>query len=123
MESEEELLPWQQESKKESKEISCLPEKSSLSRKVHSKPKVEGQEHLEIYLMLKEKQRLMRMGEVAARMQRQTVRRWRQVQKEIAQTEKKVFSPQKSGTKAKGKVENPQKRTSKNATQTMALDY
>ena len=123
MESEEELLPWSQESKKKSKGISCLPEKTNLSRTARSKPKVEGREHLEIYLMIKEKERLEKVGEVAQKMYRQTARRLRQIEKEIFQAEKKVFSSQKSGLKAKGKVENPQKQTSQNSVQSMALDY
>jgi len=123
MESEEEVLPWSQESNKKNKGIGCLPEKTNPSCKARSKPKVEGQEHLEIYLMLKEKERLEKLGEVAERMHRQTARSWRQVQKEIARAEKKVSSPQKSGAKAKRKVENPQKRRPKNPMQTMALDY
>lgn len=120
---EEGLFPWEEEAKKKSKRIGCLPEKTNLKCKVHSKPKVDGQEYLDLYLMTKEKERLEKFGQVTGRMQRQTAKNWREVQKEVAKAEKTLSPTEETRVEAKRKVEKTRKRAPKKPMKTIPLDY
>jgi len=120
---EEGVFPWEEEVKKKSKRIACLPEKTNLKSKVHSKPKVDGQEYLDVYLMMKEKERLERFGRVTGRIQRQTAKNWIDTNKEIAKAEKTLSCIEGTGVEAKRKSEKVRKRTPGKPMKTMVLDY
>lgn len=109
--------------KKEFKRIGNLPEKTNLKGKVRSKPKVEGQEYLDLYFMMKEKERLEKFGQVMGRMQRQTAKNWRETKEEIIKVEKTLSSAEGSGGEAKRKAEKTRKRTPKKPMKTIVLDY
>jgi len=102
--------------------IGNLPEKTNLKSKVRSKPKVEGQEYLDLYLMKKEKERLAKIGQVIGRIQRQTAKSWREVEEETAKIKKSMLS-EETEIESKGKVEKVRKRTPENQMKTMVLDY
>jgi len=120
---EEGLFPWEEEAKKKSKRIACLPEKTNLKSKVHSKPKVDGQEYLDVYLMMKEKERLERCGRATGSMQRQTAKNWIDMNKKIAEAEKTLSRIEGTGLEAKRKPEKVRKRTPRKPMKTMVLDY
>jgi hypothetical protein len=117
------LFPWKEESKRQFKGIGNLPQKTNLKCKVRSKPKVGGQEYLDLYLMTKEKERLEKIGQVIGRIQRQTAKSWREVEKETAKVKKTVLSAGETGTEAKRKVEKTRKKTPQNPMKTIVLDY
>jgi len=119
---DEGLFPWE-EAKKKLKRIGNLPEKTNLKSKVHSKPDVEGQEYLNLYLMMKEKERLEKFGQVMGRMHRQTAKNWREVSKEIAKAEKTLSPTEGRRGEAKKKVEETGKKTPKKPMKTFPLDY
>jgi len=120
---EEGLFSWEEEAKKKSKRIGNLPEKTNLKCKARSKPNVEGQEYLNLYLMMKEKERLETFGQVTGRMHRQTAKSWREVKKEMAKAEKTLSPVEGTGVQAKRKAEKTRKRTPKKPMKTMVLDY
>jgi len=120
---EERLFPWEEEAKKKSKRIVCLPEKTNLKSKVHSKPKTDGQEYLDVYLMMKEKERLEGFGRVTGRIQRQTAKNWVDTNKKIAKAEKTLSTIEGMGVEVKRKPEKVKKRTPGKPMNTMVLDY
>jgi len=120
---EERLFPWEEEASKKSKRIACLPEKTNLKSKVHSKPKTDGQEYLDVYLMMKEKERLEGFGRVTGRIQRQTAKNWIDTRKEIARAEKALPRVEETGTETKSSDEKVKKRTPRKPMKTMVLDY
>lgn len=84
-----ELFPWEdEEQKKKPRRMESIPPSSSLKAKVHSKPKVSGQEYLDLYLMMKEKDRLEKFGEVMGNIQHQTAESWRHMTQEITKGER-----------------------------------
>jgi len=119
---EEGVLFLEGKSKKEFQRTGNLPEKTNLKSKVRSKPKVEGQEYLDLYLMKKEKERLAKIGQVIGRIQRQTAKSWREVEEETAKIKKSMLS-EETEIESKGKVEKVRKRTPENQMKTMVLDY
>jgi len=120
---EEGVLFSEGKSKKESKGIGNLPEKTNLKSKVRSKPKVGGQEYLELYLMAKEKERLEKIGQVIGRIQRQTAKSWREVERETAKIKKSVLSVEEKEIETKRKPEKVRKRTPEKPMKIMVLDY
>jgi len=119
---EEGVLFLEGKSKKEFQRTGNLPEKTNLKSKVRSKPKVEGQEYLDLYLMKKEKERLAKIGQVIGRIQRQTAKSWREVQEETAKIKKSMLS-EETEIETKRKVEKVRKITPRKPMKTMVLDY
>ena len=119
---EEGVLFSEGKSKKEFKRIGNLPEKTNLKSKVRSKPKVEGQEYLDLYLMKKEQERLAKIGQVIGRIQRQTAKSWREMEGETARIKKSILS-EETEIETKRKVEKVRKRTPGKPMKTMVLDY
>jgi len=80
----DELFPWEEEKKRKKPErMGSIPANTALKSKVHSKPKIEGQEYLEIYLMLKEKERTEKYGQTVGNIQTQTGKQWRDIKKAL----------------------------------------
>jgi heterodisulfide reductase subunit B len=88
-----ELYPWEEEKKKRKPErMGSIPSQTSLKSKVHSKPRIPGQEYLELYLMIKEKERLEKFGKTLGNIQHQTGKQWRDVKKVVKKAEKELPS-------------------------------
>lgn len=64
--------------------------KTAQKTKLSSKPKVEGQEYLELYLMTKERDRLKRYHEVITETRESTVEEIEDVEQEFEKLEKKI---------------------------------
>lgn len=64
--------------------------KTAQKSKLHSKPRVEGQEYLELYLMTKERDRLKRYHEVIDDTRLITEEEIEEVEQEFEKLEKKV---------------------------------
>ena len=82
------MFPWEDEKKKRKPErMASIPPKTSMKAKVRSKTPIPGQEYLELYLMIKEKERLEKFGKVMGNIQLETSDRWRDIKKEVRKAE------------------------------------
>ena len=89
----DELFPWEEEKKRGKPErMGSIPSQTSLKSKVHSKPRIAGQEYLELYLMIKEKERLEKFGKTLGNIIYQTGKQWRDVKKVVKKAEKDLPS-------------------------------
>ncbi|MFQ5853296.1 MAG: hypothetical protein ACE5JU_22280 [Candidatus Binatia bacterium] len=119
----EELAPWDEGVKKKARRIGGLADiKTSAKAKLRCKPPVEGQEYLDLYLMVKEKKRLEKFGDAMGKMGKQTAERWKDSVKEIAKAEKNL--PQVGTVEPETKLEEKvEKRVPKKPVKTMSLGY
>ena len=89
----DELFPWEEEKKKrQPQRMDSIPPNTSIKSKVHSKPKIQGQEYLDVYMMMKEKVRLEKFGETTGKMQLDTGKQWRDMKKALKKAEKNLPS-------------------------------
>ncbi|MFQ6066093.1 MAG: hypothetical protein ACE5K3_02295 [bacterium] len=89
----DELFPWEEGKKKrQPQRMDSIPPNTSLKSKVHSKPKIQGQEYLDLYMMMKEKARLERYGETLAKIQLETGKQWKDMKKTLKKVEKNLPS-------------------------------
>lgn len=88
-----ELFPWEDEKKKRKPErMDSIPPSTSLKAKVRSKPKIQGQEYLDLYLMMKEKERLEKFGKVMGKIGFETSKSWRDTKKAVNKAQKNLPS-------------------------------
>lgn len=91
-----ELFPWEEEKKKRKPErMGSIPSNTALKTKVHSKPKIVGQEYLDLYLMLKEKERTEKYGKTLGHIQHQTGKQWRDLKKTLKKAKEELPSLEK----------------------------
>jgi|GEM_PF-1950255 len=89
----DQLFPWEEEKKKrQPQRMDSIPPGTSLKTKVKSKPPIAGQEYLDLYLMIKEKERLQKFGDTIARMQLGTGNQWKDMKKALKKAEKNLPS-------------------------------
>ncbi len=89
----DELFPWEEEKKKrQPQQMDSIPPNTNLKSKIHSKPKIQGQEYLDLYMMMKEKARLKRYGETLAKIQLETGKQWKDTKKTLKKIEKDLPS-------------------------------
>ncbi len=87
----EEFFPWEDEKKKRKPERGdSIPPKTSLRAKIRSKPKIAGQEYLDMYLMMKEKERWEKFGKSLAKSQERAGDTWRDMRKELKKTKEQL---------------------------------
>ena len=87
-EKADKLFPWEDENKKRKPgRMDSIPPRTSMKAKVRSKTPIPGQEYLELYLMIKEKERLEKFGKVMGKIQLETSDRWRDIKKEVRKAE------------------------------------
>ncbi len=87
----EEFFPWEDEDKKRKPERGdSSPPKTSLRAKLRSKPKIAGQEYLDMYLMMKEKERWEKFGKSLAKSQERAGDTWRDMRKELKKTKEQL---------------------------------
>ena len=86
------FFPWEDEEgrKKKPERGDSIPPNTSMTAKVHSKPKIAGQEYLDMYIMSKEKDRKEKYGAVLGKQQKTTAKAWREIKKELVKTEIKL---------------------------------
>ncbi len=123
---EEDLFPWDEEETQRPPTIRSIPASTSLKTKVRSKPPIQGQEYLELYLMLKEKERLAKYGETMRRTQSEASKGWRHAVKEI---QKKAASVEKAigeilpGEEAESKEVNKEVKKGPRGKKMVTFDY
>ena len=89
----DELFPWEEEKKKgQPQRPDSIPPNTSIKSKVHSKPRIQGQEYLDLYMMMKEKARLERYGKTLAKIQLGAGKQWKDIKKTLKKVEKNLPS-------------------------------
>ena len=95
----EKFFPWEEEEGRRRKPSrgDSIPPKTNIQSRVHSKPKTEGQEYLNMFIRTKEKERTEKYGEILGKRQKNISETWRDVKKDLLQKEKKLPSVPKGG--------------------------
>ncbi len=87
-EKADKMFPWEDERKKRKPgRMDSIPARTSVKAKVRSKTPIPGQEYLDLYLKIKEKERLEKFGRVMGKIQLETSDRWRDTKKDIRKSE------------------------------------
>jgi len=86
---ESEFLPWEDEEgrKKKPERGDSIPPNTSAKSRLRSKPKGDGQEYLDMYILSKQKERVEKYGTSLAKQQKNVATEWKGVKKELVQTE------------------------------------
>ena len=103
----DQLFPWEEEKKRRKPErMGSIPANTALKSKVHSKPKVEGQEYLDLYLMLKEKEWTEKYGQTLGNIQYQTGKQWRDLKEVLKKAREELPTLEKvQGIKGEEPIE------------------
>jgi len=98
-EDADKFFPWENEEgrKKKPERGDSIPPNTSISSKLHSKPKNAGQEYLDMYIMSKEKARIEKYGQTLGKRQKNISTSWRKMKKELVKTEKELPKVPKGG--------------------------
>jgi len=93
------LFPWQEEEgrKKKPGRGDSIPPKTNIQSRVHSKPKTDGQEYLDIYIRAKEKDRAERYGEIVGKQLKEVSDTWRDIKKDLLRRERELPKVPKGG--------------------------
>lgn len=110
-EKAKELFPWEDEKKKRKPDrMDSIPPGTSLKAKVKSKPPIPGQEYLDLYLMMKEKERLEKFGKTMGKTSFEIAKGWREVRKAVNEAEKYLPSVNEmQGIDEEAPTEEPEK--------------
>ena len=86
----DEFIPWENEEgrTRKPKRGDSIPPKTNIQSRVHSKPKTEGQDYLDMYIRSKEKERTEKYGGILAEQLKDIAETWRDIKKEMRQKEK-----------------------------------
>jgi len=95
----DEFVPWEGEEgrKRKPSRGGSIPPRTNLQSRVHSKPKTDGQEYLDMYIRTKEKERTEKYGEVLAKRLRGISETWRDLKKYLSCKEKELSEVPKGG--------------------------
>jgi len=93
------FLPWEDEAgrKKKAKRGDSIPPKTNIQSRVHSKPRTEGQDYLDMYIRSKEKERTERYGEILGEQLKDVSNTWRDTKKDMLQKENEMPKVPKGG--------------------------
>ena len=108
------FFPWEEEEerKKKPERGDSIPPNTSITSRVHSKPKVAGQEYLDMYIRTKEKERTEKYGQTLGKQQKKISGDWRKMKKELVKSEEKLPKIPKGGIEESEKV-NPKVKQGK----------
>lgn len=112
------FFPWEDEEgrKKKPERGDSIPPNTSITSRLRSKPKVTGQEYLDMYIMTKLKDRGEKYGQTLGKQQKKVSEEWRKTKKEIVKAEEELpkvpkggieESEEKTDTKAKQRKKTP----------------
>lgn len=118
------FFPWEEEKKKRKPERGdSIPPKTSLRAKLRSKPKIAGQEYLDMYLMMKEKERWEKYGKSLAKSQERAGDSWRDMRKEIKKTSAQFPEHPEGEMKTPEEKEKEKKKSKKLSHKMKTVDW
>lgn len=86
-----EFVPWEEECLKKKPEThEGIPPLTSIKSRVHSKPKSEDQEYLDMYILLKQKERIEKYGKTLGKQHRNVASSWKDLKRELLKREKEL---------------------------------
>jgi len=93
------LRPWEEEDgrRKEAKRGPGIPEKTGIKSRVHSKPAGKGQEYLDMYMMLKEKERIENYGNTLSKHYETVEKNWKDLKEKLIKQEENLPKVPKGG--------------------------
>jgi len=111
----DEFVPWEEEAGKgEAEKPEGIPSITSIKSRVHSKTKSKDQEYLDMYILLREKERLEKYGKTLSKQHRNVAESWRDIKMELLRKEKALPEMSKGEVKEEaitGKKLNKTKKT------------
>ena len=103
-ENEEDLRPWEREEEKKKPERGDgIPPRTGLSARVRSKPRAEGQENLNMSILMKETEPTEKYGNTLHKRQKRLLEEWKEVTKEMKKIEE-IAGVEPNGESAKGRI-------------------
>ena len=95
----EKFIPWEDEEgrKRKPSRGDSIPPKTNIRSRVHSKPKTDGQEYLDMYIGTKEKERTEKYGEILSKRLTGIAETWRDIKKHLSRKEKELPKVPKGG--------------------------
>ncbi len=125
MGKDKDFLPWEQEEerKRKPKRGDSIPPKTNISSRVHSKPKTEGQEYLDMYIRTREKERLENYGEILGKRQKSVSESWKDTKRGMKQIEKKLPKLPKGGIEESEEMETEAKQRKKTPGHMKKMDW
>jgi len=98
-EDTEKFVPWEDEEgrKRKPNRGDSIPPKTNIQSRVHSKPKANGQEYLDMYIGTKEKERTEKYGEILSKRLTGIAESWRDIKKHLSRKEKELPKVPKGG--------------------------
>jgi len=98
-EDTEKFVPWEDEEgrKRKPSRGDSIPPKTNIQSRVHSKPKTDGQEYLDMYIRAKEKERTEKYGKILSKRLRGIADSWRDIKKYLSRKEKGLSEVPKDG--------------------------
>jgi len=110
------FVPWEDEEGRERKPSrgDSIPPKTNIRSRVHSKPKTDGQEYLDMYIGTKEKERTEKYGEILSKRLTGIAESWRDIKKHLSRRENELPKVPEGGIEeseelAHTKTEQPKK--------------
>lgn len=95
----EDINPWKGEEGRKRKPTrgDSIPPKTSIQSRVHSKPKTEGQEYIDMYIGIKEKERTEKYGDILTKRIKNISNTWKDLKKGLLKQEKNIPKVPKGG--------------------------
>jgi len=107
------FVPWEEEGKRKPQRGDGVPPLTSIKSRVHSKPKSEDQEYLDMYIMLREKERLEKYGKTLSKQHENVAESWKGTKRELLRREKELPKMPKGGLENEGEKTNKKFRKKK----------
>ncbi|MDI6889685.1 MAG: hypothetical protein QMC83_01920 [Thermodesulfovibrionales bacterium] len=93
------FAPWEDEEgrKRKPSRGDSIPPKTNIQSRVHSKPKTEGQDYLDMYIRSREKERVEKYGEILGKQLKEVSDSWRDIKKDLLRRERQMPKVTKGG--------------------------
>ncbi len=119
-----EINPWKGEEgrKKKPTRGDSIPPKTSIQSRVHSKPKIEGQEYIDMYIRTKEKERTEKYGDILTKRVMNISDTWKDLKKGLLEQEKNIPKVPKGGIEEEELI-NKEKKTKKLPNRMKKVDW
>jgi len=121
-----EFVPWECEEgrARKAKRGDGIPPKTNIQSRVHSKPKTEGQDYLDMYIRSKEKDRTERYGEILSKQLKDVADTWRDVKKDMKRREADLPKvPESDDDESEGETERKTKQDKKTPGHLKKMDW
>lgn len=119
------FFPWEEEEERRRKPQrgDSIPPKTNIQSRVHSKPKTDGQEYLDMYIRSKEKERTEKYGQILGKRQKYVSDSWRDIKKDMVRKEKELPKVPKGGIEESEEETRPKAKQKKTPGHMKKMDW